>query len=252
MKISIKNRDQILGIRKASRLVGECLNYLKDLIKPGIPTAELDRLGEEFIRRAGGRPAFKGFQGYPASVCISLNEEVVHGIPSPFRMIRSGDLVSLDVGVEKDGYYGDSALSVFVGNPTETVKRLMDTTEQALYLGIAAAKPGNKLGDISAAIQTHCEKAGFAVVRDLVGHGVGLALHEPPQIPNYGKPNSGPRLLPGMTLAIEPMINQGKWAVETLNDGWTVVTKDRSLSVHFEHTIVITETGTEILTEIPK
>jgi len=203
-------------------------------------------LAEEYIKRHGGIPAFKGYRGYPRSLCVSVNEEVVHGIPGK-RKLKEGDIVSLDLGVLMDGYYGDAAITVPVGKVSELAKKLIKVTEEALYRGIEMARPGNRLSDISHAIQTHVEKAGFSVVREFVGHGIGKQLHEEPQVPNFGPPNRGPRLEPGMVLAIEPMVNTGTWEVRILPNGWTVVTADGGLSAHFEHTVAITDNGPEIL-----
>jgi len=226
--------------------VARALKYLKAFIREGITTEELDRLAEEYIKRHGGIPAFKGYRGYPRSLCVSVNEEVVHGIPGK-RKLKEGDIVSLDLGVLMDGYYGDAAITVPVGKVSELARKLIKVTEEALYRGIEMARPGNRLSDISHAIQTHVEKAGFSVVREFVGHGIGKQLHEEPQVPNFGPPNRGPRLEPGMVLAIEPMVNTGTWEVRILPNGWTVVTADGGLSAHFEHTVAITDNGPEIL-----
>ena len=227
--------------------MARALKYLKAFIREGITTEELDRLAEEYIKRHGGIPAFKGYRGYPRSLCVSVNEEVVHGIPGK-RKLKEGDIVSLDLGVLMDGYYGDAAITVPVGKVSELARKLIKVTEEALYRGIEMARPGNRLSDISHAIQTHVEKAGFSVVREFVGHGIGKQLHEEPQVPNFGPPNRGPRLEPGMVLAIEPMVNTGTWEVRILPNGWTVVTADGGLSAHFEHTVAITDNGPEILT----
>ena len=226
--------------------MARALKYLKAFIKEGITTEELDRLAEEYIKRHGGIPAFKGYRGYPRSLCVSVNEEVVHGIPGK-RRLKEGDIVSLDLGVLMDGYYGDAAITVPLGKVSELARRLIKVTEEALYRGIEMARPGNRLSDISHAIQSHVEKAGFSVVREFVGHGIGKELHEEPQVPNFGPPNRGPRLEPGMVLAIEPMVNTGTWEVRILPNGWTVVTADGGLSAHFEHTVAITDDGPEIL-----
>jgi len=244
--IYLKSPQEIEKIRKSSRLVARALKYLKAFIREGITTEELDRLAEEYIKRHGGIPAFKGYRGYPRSLCVSVNEEVVHGIPGK-RKLKEGDIVSLDLGVLMDGYYGDAAITVPVGKVSELAKKLIKVTEEALYRGIEMARPGNRLSDISHAIQTHVEKAGFSVVREFVGHGIGKQLHEEPQVPNFGPPNRGPRLEPGMVLAIEPMVNTGTWEVRILPNGWTVVTADGGLSAHFEHTVAITDNGPEIL-----
>ena len=244
--IYLKSIQEIEKIKKSSQLVARALKYLKAFIREGVSTEELDRLAEEYIKRHGGIPAFKGYRGYPRSLCVSVNEEVVHGIPGK-RRLKEGDIVSLDLGVLMDGYYGDAAITVPVGKVSELASKLIKVTEEALYRGIEMARPGNRLSDISHAIQTHVEKAGFSVVREFVGHGIGKQLHEEPQVPNFGPPNRGPRLEPGMVLAIEPMVNTGTWEVRILPNGWTVVTADGGLSAHFEHTVAITDNGPEIL-----
>lgn len=245
--IYLKSQREIEKIRKSCQLVAQTLEALKELIKPGVTTEELDRFAEEFIRRKGGIPAFKGYRGYPKTLCVSVNEEVVHGIPDK-RRLKEGDIVSLDLGVVIDGYYGDAAITVAVGEVSELAKRLIKVTEEALYKGIEQARPGNRLTDISHVIQKHVEAAGFSVVREFVGHGIGRQLHEDPQVPNFGPPNRGPRLEVGMVLAIEPMVNAGTWQVRVTENGWTVVTADGGLSAHFEHTVAITSNGPEILT----
>jgi methionyl aminopeptidase len=245
--ISLKTKEEIEKIRSAGRVVAGALEVIGENLKPGITTAELDNLANEYIERCGGKAAFKGYHGYPANTCISINEEVVHGIPCE-RRIEAGQLVSVDIGVLLDGYCGDSAYTFLVDGVSEEAKRLAEVAEEALYRGIEAARPGRHLTDISWAIQSHVEKSGFSVVRDLVGHGIGKKMHEEPQIPNFGKPGAGPLLKEGMVLAIEPMVNQRGYEIETLKDQWTVVTKDRSLSAHFEHTIVVTSKGAVILT----
>ncbi len=244
--IYLKSKEEIEKIKRSCRLVAQTLRLLKEVIGPGITTRELDRMAEEYILRHGGKPAFKGYRGYPASLCVSVNEEVVHGIPGK-RRLKEGDIVSLDLGVVMDGYYGDAAITVAVGKISERARRLLEVTEEALYKGIEQARPGNRLTDISHAIQKHVEGAGFSVVRDFVGHGIGRQLHEEPQVPNFGPPNQGPRLQVGMVLAIEPMVNTGTWRVKILPNGWTVVTEDGGLSAHFEHTVAITEEGPLIL-----
>jgi methionyl aminopeptidase len=225
------------------------LEEIKKIISPGITTKELDDLAESYILAKGALPAFKGYRGYPASLCASVNEQVVHGIPSSTK-IKEGDIVSLDIGVYYKGFYGDAAVTLPVGKISRQVQKLLSVTESALDAGIAGASAGRRLSDISSAIQQCAESEGFSVVRNFVGHGIGRDLHEEPQIPNYGKPGDGPRLIEGMTLAIEPMVNAGSWEVSILKDGWTAVTKDRSLSAHFEHTVAITKNGPEILTKI--
>jgi methionyl aminopeptidase len=219
-------------------------------VRPGVSTQELDRVAEEFIRAEGGEPAFKGYRGFPASICASVNEEVVHGIPSAGRILREGDVISLDIGVRKGGFYGDAARTFPVGpveKLSEAARRLLEATERSLMAGIEMARPEGRVSDISAAIEREVKRSGFSVVRALVGHGVGRELHEEPQVPNYGRPGEGPRLRAGMVLAIEPMVNLGGADVVTLSDQWTVVTADRQLSAHFEHTVAIGEDGPEIL-----
>ena len=250
MNIVYKSKAEIEKIRASSRLVAETLQRLSEAIQPGRTTIELDRLAESCVTKHGAVAAFKGYRGFPASVCVSINEEVVHGIPSPSRRLEEGDIVSLDFGVLKDGYYGDAALTVPVGDVSDEAQRLLRIARESLYNGIDQAKEGAHLGDISHAIQQHAEGAGYFVVRAFVGHGIGAHLHEAPQVPNFGPPGQGPTLRPGMVLAIEPMVNAGTHDVRTLDDKWTVVTADRSLSAHFEHTIAITNNGTEILTQM--
>jgi methionyl aminopeptidase len=222
---------------------------LKKAIQPGITTKELDRIAEKVIRGFGATPSFKGYNGFPGSICTSVNDELVHGIPGS-RVLNEGDIISLDIGACYDGYHGDSAWTYGVGEISPEAERLLTVTEESLYKGLEQAKPGARLGDISHAIQKHAEDAGFSIVREYVGHGIGQNLHEAPSIPNYGLPGKGPRLKPGMTLAIEPMVNAGKRFVRTLADNWTVVTTDGSLCAHFEHTIAITDEGHEILTKV--
>jgi len=245
--IVIRSAAEIEIMRRSNRAVARILGQLKDLVKDGVVTQDLERVAEEATRKTGGTPAFKGYKGYPASLCVSVNEEVVHGIPGPRTLVR-GDIVSMDFGIYLDGYFGDAALTVGVDGVTETARTLMDVTEQSLYKGIEQARAGNRLYDISHAIESWVTSFGFSVVRDFVGHGIGSSLHEEPQVPNYGPKGQGPRLQPGMVLAIEPMVNVGTWKVKVLDDGWTVVTADRSLSAHFEHTIAILSDGPEILT----
>lgn len=248
--IVLKSPREIEIMRHANQIVAETHAYLAEVIEAGITTAEIDRLGEEFIRSKGAIPSFKGYRGYPASVCVSINEEVVHGIPSKKRTIKEGDIVSLDIGVFYDGFHGDAARSFGVGKVSKEAEKLLKVTEDSFYRGIERAFIGNRLGDISHAIQNHAEKNGFSVVRDYVGHGIGREMHEPPQIPNFGLPGRGPLLKAGMTLAIEPMLNAGSFEVKILADGWTVVTKDGRLSAHYENTIAITEDGPLILSEV--
>jgi methionyl aminopeptidase len=244
--VYLRDRREIEAIHEAARLVAETLDMLGREIRPGMTTAALDRLAETFIRDHGGRPAFKGYRGFPATICPSVNDEVVHAIPGP-RRLQEGDLVGVDAGVEKGGYFGDSARTFAVGKASEEAERLMQVTRDALMEGIARARGGNRVGDISHAIQAHVERHGFSVVRSLVGHGIGREMHEEPPVPNYGPPDHGPRLMIGQVLAIEPMVNAGGSDVMTKDDGWTVVTKDGSLSAHFEHTIAIGPNGPEIL-----
>jgi methionyl aminopeptidase len=236
-------------MRIAGRVVAEVLQTLEQAIRPGITTAELDKIAERHIRQANCQPAFLGYHNFPASICTSVNEEVVHGIPS-LRRLKEGDLISIDVGAVYQGYYGDAAATFPVGVIDEEDQRLLAVTQESLRRGIAKALPGSRLTDISHAIQSYVEEQGFSVVRDYVGHGIGNQMHEDPQVPNFGRPGRGPRLQAGMALAIEPMVNRGTWQVETLQDNWTVVTKDRQRSAHFEHTIVITADGPEVLTAL--
>jgi methionyl aminopeptidase len=246
-RIELKTTEEIALIREASLIVHDILQECMSAAVPGVTTAEIDRLAEARTAERGARPAFKGYHGYPASICISVNEEVVHGIPSPKRVLREGDIVGLDFGVLCKGYYGDAAASVPVGEVSEAAARLLETTRLALDRAIAAAVPWNRLGDIGAAVQMFVEGRGYSVVRDFVGHGIGKRLHEAPQVPNFGAPGTGVRLRPGMVLAVEPMVNAGGPDVRMLADGWTAVTADGSLSAHFEHTIAITEKGPEVL-----
>jgi methionyl aminopeptidase len=247
--VYLRDRNEIEAIRESAQLVARTLDMLGREVRPGISTAELDRLAEEFIRAHDARPAFKGYRGFPASICPSINEEVVHAIPGE-RRLKSGDVISIDVGVEKNGYYGDAARTFTVGEPDDRVRRLLEVTQEALQKGIEQARAGKRVGDISHAIQSHVERNGFSVVRELVGHGIGRAMHEEPNVPNYGLPDRGPRLMAGQVLAIEPMVNVGGPEVLTQPDGWTVVTRDGSLSAHFEHTIVVGEQGPEILSRL--
>ncbi len=247
--ITKKSTRELSYMRDAGRVVAGTLKEIEKAISPGVTTKELDDIAEDFITRQGARPAFKGLYGFPASICTSVNEEVVHGIPG-LRPLRNGDIISIDVGAEINGYFGDAAATFPVGTVTQEALDLMRVTEQALYAGIAKARAGNRLTDISHAVQILVEKHGFAVVRDYVGHGIGSKCHEEPQIPNFGPPGRGPRLEAGMTLAIEPMVNAGTYEVTTLSDKWTVVTKDGKLSAHFEHTVAITDGEAEILTRL--
>ena len=236
-------------MRHSNRIVAEILEEMKLAAKPGVTTGELDELAQALLAKRKARSAFKGYNGYPAVLCTSVNEEVIHGIPSE-RILREGDILSLDFGVIYDDYYGDAALTLPIGRISAEAERLLRVAEEALYLGIDRARPENRLLDISAAIQRHVESHGFSVVRDFVGHGIGKHLHEKPQVPNFGDAGRGVRLKPGMTLAIEPMINAGSYEVIILGDGWTAVTKDKSLSAHFEHSVAVTENGPYILSQI--
>ena len=245
--INIRSAREIDAIRKACQAVGEILDFAETLIAEGVSTQVIDRELEQMTIAKGGIPAFKGYGGFPASACISVEDVVVHGIPGE-RILERGEIVGVDYGVQLDGYFGDSARTFAVGDISLEKKRLMDVTRAALAAGIEQARPGNRLSDISHAVQTVVEKAGFSVVRDLVGHGIGTHLHEDPQIPNYGLPGHGPRLKAGMVFAIEPMVNMGTYEVYTDEDEWAVLTDDGQPSAHFEHTIVITDNGPEILT----
>lgn len=247
--IMLKTPVEIEKVAAAARIVADVLESLREHVRPGVTTSDLDRLAEEAIRREGGKPAFKGYHGYPATLCTSVNEQVVHCIPRRETVLKEGDIVGLDLGVYRDGYYGDAAVTLAVGLISAEAQRLLDVTERALYEGIQAAVPGKRVSDISAAVQSFAEARGFSVVTDFVGHGIGRELHEDPQVPNFGTPGQGPRLKPGMVLAIEPMINAGKGETMVLGDRWTVVTADGSLSAHFEHTVAVTDQGPRILSE---
>jgi methionyl aminopeptidase len=244
--IVIKSPREIDLLRRSNSIVAEVFVELKPMVEPGVLTQELDQIAEKVIRSRGAVPAFKGYRGFPASICASINEEVVHGIPGQ-RKLREGDLVSLDVGVISNGYYGDAAVTLPVGTVDQGGLRLLEVTREALSVGIEQARIGNRLFDISHAVQKWVEGHGFSVVRDFVGHGIGKNLHEEPQIPNFGSPHQGPRLEKGMVFALEPMVNEGIYEVKVLSDGWTVVTADGKRSAHFEHTIAITDDGAEIL-----
>ncbi len=249
--IFLKSESEIDKMRESAQLVSRTLAEVAKLIEPGVSTAKLDRVAEDFIKKHNARPAFKGYgpkdNPFPATLCVSINDEVVHGIPSEQRTLQEGDIVSVDCGVEKDGYFGDHAYTFAVGECDEETLKLLRTTLESLYKGIDNAVHGNRVGDISTAVQSHCEKEGYGVVRDLVGHGLGKSLHEDPSVPNFGKAGRGERLRSGMTLAIEPMINMGSWKVKSREDGWTVVTGDGSLSAHYEHDVVVREGKAEIL-----
>jgi methionyl aminopeptidase len=246
-RVNIWKGEDLTRIRESNRLCAQVLHEVTQSIEPGIPTEELDRIAEKLVRSKGARPAFKGYHGYPASLCVSINEQVIHGIPGS-RMVQPGDVVSVDMGVEYRGFYGDCSKTVPVGSVNDEVKELLKVTEHALMAGIDRARDGNRISDISHAIQITAESAGFSVVQDFVGHGIGRALHEPPQIPNYGPPGEGIILKSGMVFAIEPMVNIGDHRVRILSDGWTAVTWDSSCSAHFEHTVLVTGDGAEILT----
>ncbi len=247
--IILKSTDEIKRIADACKIVAEALYEIQKITEPGITTKELDRFAESFTVRKGAKPAFKGYRGYPASLCASINKEVVHGIPSATKL-REGDIVSIDFGVYYKGFYGDGAITLPVGTVSGATERLLSVTKEALYKGIEKAAAGNRLFDISNAIQRYVEGNGFSVVRNFVGHGIGRELHEEPQLPNFGNKGEGPELMEGMTLAVEPMVNAGGWEVLILRDGWTAVTKDGSLSAHFEHTVAITKDGPRVLTAI--
>jgi methionyl aminopeptidase len=246
--IFLKSPEEIEKMARSGRIVAEVLETLKNVVATGITTKEIENIADERIRALGGTPAFKGYRGYPASVCTSVNEEVVHGIPSS-RVLKDGDIISIDIGVYMDGFYGDGAATIPVGTVDREASELIRATEEALYLGISRAVEGNRLYDISSAVQRHVEERGFSVVRLFVGHGIGRELHEEPQVPNYGAAGQGPRLKKGMTLAIEPMVNAGTHEVIILDDGWTAVTKDGKKSAHFEHTVLVTADKPRILTK---
>lgn len=251
MPVELKNREEIGHMREAGRIVAEILDELEKAVAPGVTTWELDHLAERLIHEKGARPAFKGYRGFPSCLCTSINHEVVHGIPSRKRRVAAGDLLKLDFGVVYRGYFGDSARTIPVGKVSPEAEALSRATRESLEAGIRAAVAGNYVGDIGHAVQSHVEALGYSVVKDFVGHGIGRKLHEEPQIPNYGTPGTLTRLRPGMVLAIEPMVNAGTWEVETLDDDWTAVTTDGKLSSHWEHTILVTEDGPEVLTRPP-
>jgi len=246
----LKNKWEIEILRKANTIVMEILLSFKERVRPGVSTFEFEELALELCEKKGVKPAFKGYRGYPYAVCVSVNEVIVHGMPKKEKILKEGDIVSFDFGVVYEGYVGDAALTVGVGEISEKAKKLLKVTEEALYKGIEKAHFGNRIGDISYAIQKHVESNGFNVIREFVGHGVGRQLHEPPEVPNFGKPGKGPKIEIGMVLAIEPMVSAGSPEVEILEDGWTAVTKDRSLAAHFEHSVAITPQGPEILSRI--
>ncbi len=245
--VTLKSAREIETMRRSGQITSRVLTQLMKAVRPGMSTRELDELAERGIREAGGVPTFKGYSGFPASICASVDDEVVHGIPGA-RVLRAGELLSIDIGTTLDGYVSDSAVTVPVGNISQAARRLLDVTQECLTIGIAQMRRGNHVGDIGAAVQAHAERQGYGVVRELVGHGVGRAMHEEPQVPNYGEAGTGLELRPGLVLAIEPMITQGSPKVRILSDGWTVVTADGKLAAHFEHTIAVTEDGPKILT----
>lgn len=245
--IILKSPSEVEKMRVACRIVAGALAGLREIITPGITTDRLDSFAEDYIKKHGGKPAFKGYLGYPKSLCASVNEVVVHGIPSG-RVLKEGEIIGLDLGAVVDGYYGDAAITVPVGEISPELRKLMEVTEKSLYKGIEKALPGNRVSDISHAVQSFAESFGYSVVREFVGHGIGRSLHEEPQVPNFGPPGQGPRLKSGTTLAIEPMINMGKSGTLVMKDGWTAVTIDGMPSAHFEHTIAVTEDGPVILT----
>lgn len=247
-QVELKNKDEIALMRDAGRIVSEILDALQTAVAPGITTWDLDGIAEDLIFRKGAKPAFKGYLGFPCCLCASVNQEVIHGIPSKKKKLMEGDLIKLDFGVVYKGFYGDSARTVPVGVVSEEAKRLIETTRESLHQGIDAVQVGNRIGDIGYAVQTWVEKRGFSVVRDFVGHGIGKKLHEQPQVPNFGEPGTGMKLRSGLVLAIEPMVNAGTHQVEVLDDEWTAVTLDGRLSAHFEHTVLVSEEGPEILT----
>ena len=251
MPVELKNREEIGHMREAGRIVAEILDALEKAVAPGVSTWELDQLAERLIHEKGARPAFKGYRGFPSCLCTSINHEVVHGIPSRKRRVAAGDLLKLDFGVVYKGYFGDSARTIPVGKVSPEAEALSRATRESLEAGIRVAVAGNYVGDIGHAVQRVAEGAGYSVVRELVGHGIGSSFHEEPQVPNYGKPKRGPRLMKGMTIAIEPMVNMGRPEIRTLDDKWTVVTADGSLSAHFEHTVLIEPGGPRLLTVAP-
>ena len=247
--ILLKSLQEIAKMEVANRIVAEILEGVKEKVQPGIETRELDELAEELCRKHKVQPAFKGYRGYPRSICVSVNEEVVHGIPGP-RRLKAGDVVSLDFGVKYEGFYGDAAITVGVGDVGEKARALIAATEESLYAGINQVKAGKRLSDISHAVQTVVEGAGFGVIREFVGHGIGRSLHEDPQIANFGPPDRGPTMQVGMTFAIEPMTSMGSWQVRILQDGWTAITQDGSCAAHFEHSVALTENGVLILSRL--
>lgn len=250
--VVLKTRREIELMREAGKISAMALKVAGEAVKPGVSTLEIDTVARKYIESQGAVPNFLGLYGFPATACISINNEVIHGIPSKDRILKEGDIVSIDLGARKNGYNGDNAATFAVGNVSDEAQRLIDTTREALYVGLKQAVPGNRIGDIGHAVQVYCEERGYGVVRDFVGHGIGKELHEDPSVPNYGSPGRGVRLLPGMTIAVEPMINQGTWEVDQLSDGWTVVTKDGKLAAHFEHTVAITKDGECMILTLPE
>ncbi len=246
--IVLKTNRELALMREACIISAGALKLAGEAVQPGVTTAEIDKIAYDYIKKCGAEPNFLNYNGYPATACISINDEVIHGIPSKSRVIKEGDIVSIDLGARLNGYNGDNAATFAAGAISSEAKRLCDTTRESLYIGIQKAVAGGRIGDIGAAIAKHCEDRGFSVVREFIGHGIGKELHEEPSVPNYGTPGRGVRLLPGMTIAIEPMINMGSAGVKTLPDGWTVKTRDGKLSAHFEHTVAITPNGPKILT----
>ena len=245
--ITIKNQNDIAAMRIAGRITKQALNLVGQHVRPGITTKELDKIAYDYIRSQGAVPSFLNYNGFPASICASRNDEVVHGIPSKKTVLQDGDIISIDVGAYKGGFHGDCAKTFFVGQVSEEAQKLVAATRQSFYEGMKYAKAGNRIGDISSAIQSYIESMGYSIVRDLVGHGIGSHMHEDPSVPNFGRPGRGPRLVPGMALAIEPMVNAGNFEVRVMDDDWTVKTLDGSLSAHYENTILITDGDPEIL-----
>jgi len=248
--IVLKTSRELELMREACKISAEALQVAGEAVKPGISTWEIDKIAHDFIIKQGAEPNFLGLYGFPGTACISINDEVIHGIPSKSRILKDGDIVSIDLGAKVNGYNGDNAATFAVGTISAEAQRLLDTTKESLYEGIKAAVAGGRIGDIGSAVQTYCEERGYGVVREYEGHGVGTKLHEDPGVPNFGTAGRGIRLLPGMTIAIEPMINQGTYKIKQLNDGWTVKTADGLLSAHFEHTVAITDNGPVILTKV--
>ena len=246
--IVLKSPREIALMRRGGHILADVIDHLRETVKPGLSTLEIDEDVEAFINARGAQPAFKGYRGFPATVCISINDEVVHGIPSAHRRVKEGDIVGLDLGCIVEGYYADCAVTLALGDIPPRVRELLDATRESLERAVGECVPGRRLSDVSHAVQSHVEARGFSVVRAFVGHGIGRALHEEPQVPNFGDPGRGPLLTPGMVLAIEPMVTMGSWEVKILDDGWTAVTRDGSLAAHFEHTIAVMEHGPEVLT----